>query len=381
MNWRLWGFFIAVGILAGRLVSRWIRFSEPVFQAAKNWSGWKLVLASFLTLFAELALIRWIGTEVRVFAYVKNLALLLCFLGFGLGCALVGHPVRWWASATALLGLVMVVRVPWHSERAFEGLSQALGGGQDFDIWATGTVRNWPNFLIAAALTGLLLLLITYIFIPFGQVVSRQLELAERPLRAYSWNLAASLVGILAFLAVSWFGLPPSLWVATVFLGLGLLQDQKRLAIGLACLAIPAALLLHDVSTPSDFSLWTPYQQVRVMKDAFPDGELRQTLVRVNHTAYQTMVDLSAPFLDRHPGLVEEPTDENPYNLPFSFTSPAPRVLIVGAGTGNDAAAAVRHQSLTVDAVEIDPGARAAPTIWSCSVCWTPTPSCPITRT
>lgn len=359
MNWRLWGFFIAVGILAGRLVSRWIRFPEPVSQAAKNWSGWKLVLASFLTLFAELALIRWIGTEVRVFAYVKNLALLLCFLGFGLGCALVGHPVRWWASATALLGLVMVVRVPWHSERAFEGLSQALGGGQDFDIWATGTVRNWPNFLIAAALTGLLLLLITYIFIPFGQVVSRQLELAERPLRAYSWNLAASLVGILAFLAVSWFGLPPSLWVATVFLGLGLLQDQKRLAIGLACLAIPAVLLLHDVSTPSDFSLWTPYQQVRVMKDAFPDGELRQTLVRVNHTAYQTMVDLSAPFLDRHPGLVEEPTDENPYNLPFSFTSPAPRVLIVGAGTGNDAAAAVRHQSLTVDAVEIDPGILA----------------------
>jgi spermidine synthase len=359
MNWRLWGFFMAVGILAGRLVSRWTGFRGPISQAAKNWSGWKLGLASFLTLFAELALIRWIGTEVRVFAYVKNLALLLCFLGFGLGCALARHPVRWWASATALLGLVMVVRVPWHGDQAFEGLSQALGGGQDFDVWATGTVRHWPNFLIAAALTGLLLLLITYVFIPFGQVVSRQLELAERPLRAYSSNLAASLFGILAFLAVSWFGLPPSLWVATVFLGLGLLSDPRRLGLGLAGLAIPAALLLHDVSNPSDFSRWTPYQQVRVMKDFFPDGELRQTLVRVNHTAYQTMVDLSASFLDRHPGLVEEQRDESPYNLPFSFTSPAPRVLIVGAGTGNDAAAAVRHHSLAVDAVEIDPGILA----------------------
>ena len=37
----------------------------------------------------ELAFIRWISVEVRVFAYFKNLALLLCFLGFGLGCALV----------------------------------------------------------------------------------------------------------------------------------------------------------------------------------------------------------------------------------------------------------------------------------------------------
>jgi hypothetical protein len=46
-----------------------------------SWSLYHLFLASFLTLFAELAFIRWIAVEVRVFAYFKNLALLLCFLG------------------------------------------------------------------------------------------------------------------------------------------------------------------------------------------------------------------------------------------------------------------------------------------------------------
>jgi spermidine synthase len=357
MDWRVWGFFISAGIIVGRPAVRWFGGARPPSsQPPETWNLWKLVLASFLTLFAELALIRWIGTEVRVFAYVKNLALLLCFLGFGMGCALARHPVRWWASAMALLGLVMIVRVPWHADRAFEGLSQALGGASEIDIWNTGTARNWPNFVLAAAITGLLLLLITYIFIPLGQVVSAQLELATRPLRGYSWNLAASLTGILAFFAVSWAGLPPGVWIGIVFLGVGLLQDRTWRALGMAGLAIPAALLLHDVSTPTHFSLWTPYQQIEVRRENFANGELRRAFVQVNHTGYQSILDLSEPFLTRHPGLLAEPADENPYNLPFRFATSAPRVLIVGSGAGNDVAAAVRHGSVAVDAVEIDPG-------------------------
>ena len=50
-----------------------------------RWNPYQLVLASFLTLFAELAFIRWIAVEIRVFAYFKNLALLLCFVGIWFG--------------------------------------------------------------------------------------------------------------------------------------------------------------------------------------------------------------------------------------------------------------------------------------------------------
>jgi spermidine synthase len=66
-------------------------------------------------------------------------------------------------------------------------------------------------------------------------------------------------------------------------------------------------------------------------------------------------VNLSSDFLGRHPGLLHEAPDENSYNLPFRFTSPNPSVLIVGSGTGNDVAAALRNQASIVDAVEIDP--------------------------
>jgi spermidine synthase len=200
-----------------------------------------------------------------------------------------------------------------------------------------------------------LLFLITYIFIPIGQTVSRQIELAPRPLYGYSWNLAGSLVGILAFFALSWFALPPAVWFTVVLAGIALLQSDRGAAIRFAAAILPVALLLVDPATPHHFNLWTPYQQIELEDETFPDGELFRTEIRVNHTGYQVIADLSPGFLARHPQLLREAQDENPYNLPFRFTSPNPRVLIVGSGTGNDVAAALRHQSRAVDAVEIDP--------------------------
>src|SRR5215472_14366528 len=107
-------------------------------EAAQDWSLSRLLLASFLTLFAELALIRWVAVEVRVFAYFKNLALLLCFTGFGLGCALARRTTRVAGGMVALLGLVTIVRLPFGG-KWLEGLSQSLGAAGDAEIWATGT--------------------------------------------------------------------------------------------------------------------------------------------------------------------------------------------------------------------------------------------------
>ena len=81
-----------------------------------------------------------------MFAYVKNLALLLCFLGFGLGCALARQRPRWQTAATALLGLIVVVRLPWRGAQIMETLSQYLGAAQDVEIWATRAVHDTTAF-------------------------------------------------------------------------------------------------------------------------------------------------------------------------------------------------------------------------------------------
>jgi len=116
----------------------------PLFMHPGRPNTHRLVLASCLTLFAELAIIRWLSTEVRIFAYAKNLALLLCFLGFGVGCALTSKRVYWWRSIQALLAVILLVRNPW-APRLFEGLSQTLGAGQDIAIWSTGRYETGPT--------------------------------------------------------------------------------------------------------------------------------------------------------------------------------------------------------------------------------------------
>jgi len=330
-------------------------FFEDIGERLERWSLRDLLLASFLTLFAELAFIRWIAVEIRVFAYFKNLALLLCFVGFGLGCALPTKKVRWSAAVTAFMGLLLIVRIPFGDGIVLERLSQSLGSAADVEIWATGNTGQAVNFLTGVLLAGALFLLIVFVFVPLGQVVSRQMNLALCPLAAYSWNLLGSLVGILVFLGVSRLMLPPSFWLGAVLLGFAYLQASPKDRLLVASLLIPLALFLHDPSQPDAFALWTPYQQIQYMRRYASNGDFAMGMVRVNHTGYQHIVNLSPEFLARHPKLLKEAPDENPYNMPFRFAIPSPSVMIVGSGTGNDVAAALRNKSQSVDAVEIDP--------------------------
>ena len=45
-------------------------------------------IASFLVLFLEIALIRWMPAYIRLLSYFSNFILLASFLGIGLGCLL-----------------------------------------------------------------------------------------------------------------------------------------------------------------------------------------------------------------------------------------------------------------------------------------------------
>ncbi|MGA8201683.1 MAG: hypothetical protein WB814_16570 [Candidatus Sulfotelmatobacter sp.] len=360
MSSRATAYTLAVAILVTvRLVvavrergKRDFAIAEPEEESRRVW---RLLLASFLVLFAELAFIRWIAVEVRIFAYFKNLALLLCFLGFGVGCALVRKPNRWNTAVTALFGLLLVVRMPWYAGRVLENLSQNLGAGSDMSIWDTSASGNVLGFLTAAALSAVLFLLVVWVFVPLGQEVGRQMNLTPKPLTAYSLNLAASLAGILAFLGASRLMLPPWVWMGIVLLGFAALQRNTERRILLACLLVPLVLLLHEPSDPDHYSLWTPYQEINFTRIYASNGEMAGGLVRVNHIGYQFIVNLASDFLGRHPKALKEPVDENPYNVPFRFAEPEPAVMIVGSGTGNDVAAALRHDSSLIDAVEIDP--------------------------
>ena len=74
-----------------------------------------LFFISVLGLFLELLLIRWIGTEVNIFAYLQNTILVVCFMGLGMGCMTCRQPILLRNCLAPLLILVLLLSIPQSS--------------------------------------------------------------------------------------------------------------------------------------------------------------------------------------------------------------------------------------------------------------------------
>src|SRR5246127_4182166 len=137
---------------------------------------WPLFLVSFASLFLEILLIRWIGTEVRLFAYFQNLTLVACFLGFGLGCYRAAEKKTHLFDATSVAILVILAAIPAEPWKHFlEILSSGLAFSPDAVIWSGDPIARGSQLAVLFALCALvvaaLLLLIIATMIPLGQWV------------------------------------------------------------------------------------------------------------------------------------------------------------------------------------------------------------------
>ncbi len=314
-----------------------------------------LFLVSFAALYIEILLIRWSGTEIRVFAYFQNLALIACFLGFGLGCYRAGRKKGQLFDAGAVAFLVILIELPvpyW--KRILEGVSSALSYSNDAQLWSAfaGSPGESPliRFVAAAVfMTGFIYLVVSAM-IPLGQWVGTYLDAAKNPVSAYTSNLASSLAGIWFFAGLAALRSSPVIWLGVAFLLLILIRDRSN-RFGLASLLLFAAslVLLHHAYSGTAKTYWSPYQKLQV-EDM---GEQRYNIL-VNNTGYMSIANLTPAFLDSHPGVKQE-YPKSSYDVPFRFVERRDRVLIIGAGAGNDAAAALRNGAGEIDAVEIDP--------------------------
>jgi SAM-dependent methyltransferase len=127
-----------------------------------------------------------------------------------------------------------------------------------------------------------------------------------------------------------------------------------------AALALIAIGFLYIGNRTGNQTLWSPYQKLTILQH--PN---QNYTVEVNNSAYMTVGNVSPEFLDAHPDVAKD-IPLSSYDSPFRFAAKKDRVLVVGAGAGNDVAAALRSGALHVDAVEIDPtiqsiGARLHP--------------------
>lgn len=306
--------------------------------------------ASALALYVELVLVRWHATCFHAFAIFKNVSLLSCFLGLGIGYALAGRARGLLSTFLPLLALQTLL---------FGALSMTQYGGRAINPVAEQLVmgvtedrRNWLFLVEGNVFLAVVFLLNAVMFIPLGQLAGRLMTGLPR-VQAYSLNLLGSLCGIGVFSALCLLWTPPAVWMGLAVAGVApfLWGGARRvgLAVASAALVLAATGLTERASEKNYYS---PYQLITLRLPEGQGGSATPSL-RVNHCFYQQIWDLS-PQGER-PDAKQRSAREY-YDLPYRALTRAPEdVAVVGAGSGNDVAAALRNGCRSVTAVEIDP--------------------------
>jgi SAM-dependent methyltransferase len=315
-----------------------------------------LFIASFVALFVELALIRYTGSQLRVFSFFKNVPLIASYLGLGVGCALGNARPR----HVLLLLLWFVPLAVLLTDGAFFfagsiGAIAALATSEhvlgDVVVRSTSTAGSLTGQIGMGAFCTLTLFAVASLFVPLGRLLGDAFDRLPR-LRAYSTNILGSLAGTGVFILAGYLWTPPWVWlVAGLAPLLWWLPERRHALAGAALVALSAAAVAPSVGD----TIWSPYQklvgQPMKLRPNPQGGEVDGYLVDISDVFYQVAVDL------RPEAVARAGTNPFPhYDEAFrALQAPIGRVLIVGSGTGNDVAAALRAGVASVDAVDIDP--------------------------
>jgi spermidine synthase len=351
----------------------WLTALElPTDALSGSWR--ELLVISAAGLFLELLMIRWISSEISIFAYFKNFVLIACFLGFGLGAYLCRKPINLLATLAPMVYFALLIKLPWPALRELvRRITALLGSTTEVDVWGVPTLpwgaQAISSLAVALAIVIPMFALLSIAFIPIGQATARLMEGARDGILGYSVNIAGSLLGILLYTVLCLFYQPPAAWFAVAGLLLFMGFRTKRLRI--AALAVTAfavfmvslpdsnatveEIMVPGLDTTNGHTEWSPYQKLHYAETKYR-GETVAYQLMTNDNWYQYVVNLSDRFILTHGELFSGVAPEwNAYNMPYHFYRNPPAVLVLGAGMGNDVAAALRNGAGRVTAVEIDP--------------------------
>jgi SAM-dependent methyltransferase len=303
-----------------------------------------LFLISFVILFFELACIRWFGSTVVFMTFFTNFVLMACFLGMTVGClaASCKQDLIKAIIPLALLSVALACGVLWGYNRFGRIMIDVGGQGSPQQIYFGTEYRpKDPSYFIIPieALAGLFYVLIALMFVGLGQVMGRAFNAIPNRIAVYTTNIMGSLVGIVAFGAASYFRTTPLLWFA-ISLGISL-YFVKAWRVLQAFALIAVLILVTSTAYNGDAigqTFWSPYYKIHYNPQS--------ALIITNNIGHQEMSRIEergAAYVLPH--LLNRDAQSRPFE----------KVLIIGAGSGNDVQAALSYGAKYIDAVEIDP--------------------------
>jgi hypothetical protein len=324
----------------------------------RNRSVVDLLLVSMLVLFTELACIRWFPAHVVFLSFFTNIVLLATFVGMSVGCLLATRKVRHITyTPFFLIASLFIGGMVDQNINAFKQITD-VGNQQNPDViffGAEGADHKNVEFTVPIeAMAGLFFLLAGACMVGPGQELGRAFNRVRNRTAAYAADLGGSLVGIAAFAAISYFQQPPVVWFAAISLLIlpFLAKDDPDAAPGPLARLSKIALVVPPVLavfTSYQFSNdpnavevhWSPYYRIEYSP--------RNQEIQTNGTGHQMMIARGEP-------------SQSPYDLPYLFQRELKRpeykrILVIGAGSGNDISRALYWcgPDTRIDAVDIDP--------------------------
>ncbi len=328
-------------------VARGAGLATPPREGDSLRAGVELFFISFLVLFLELACIRWFGSTVIFLTFFTNIVLMACFLGVSVGCL---ASRRRGSRINALVPLVLVAAGSAVGFLWLYSVSSRLmidvGSQQSPQLIYFGTdarIKDPSKWVVPMELlAAYFFVLIALMFVGLGQEMGRRFAVIENRVAAYSADILGSLAGIVAFGLLSHFRVTAMVWfLIAMAIGVGFVRRHRWLHVigGLGVLGLVGlADWPRDARGVETEVLWSPYYQVQFKP--------KYLSIDVNNLGHQGMVEIDrAGPAYRLPYLLNRDAGGKPFE----------QVMIIGAGSGNDVAAALSQGVRHVDAVEIDP--------------------------
>ncbi len=318
---------------------------------------WQLFALSGTLLFLELALLRYLAANIWNLGYFPQLVYLAGLLGMGGGLAIAhllsdGLSRRLLFLGPILLVLLMLWASTYHPNMPGFFENHALLDGQWYTTSLSPHQRTQSHNV--RWLVGLFVWVVA-IFFCLSQHLGR-LYKELPPLQGYIWQAAGACLGSALFLGMSALCWPAYAWFLFLiplmtWLTFSYVESWQRVilfvcAVGCAGTAATQDGQVHAIAyqSPNHKTYWSPYQKLDFAQ--LEEGHEQRFFLFSNGLFQQR---LSLPHhIPRDYGFL--------YNKRIQDGKPQYRnVLILGAGVGNDVAAALSLGVEKIDAVEIDP--------------------------
>jgi len=288
----------------------------------------RLFLTSATLLFVELLLIRWIPANVTYVGFFRNFLLMASFLGIGAGI-LYGRDPK--AAKLSLFPLLLFAIVGLTTSTSID---LQLRSSDEIFFGLDGNTAADTNFIVLPIFVMLTTITMAALARPLGPLLT-----SASPLRVYAVDIIGSMTGVAMFTLLSAAQTTPTVW----FLVLAVLLGLSRLGSGvntgaLVNGALIAGTIFVSLGSAGATTSWSPYYRITEHNDSPPS-------ISVNGIPHQSMWSMDDPRID--------PFYDQVYQWFPGRTFD--KVLIVGAGSGNDTAMALRRGAGSIDAVEIDP--------------------------